>query len=274
MNRTAILTIFFLFLFAIAFCQNTGLELRIFKIKYSSSESLYETLNSLKSEEGRVSFDNNTNSIIVVDYPQNMERISSVIDMLDIRQKQVEIKVMVIESTSESLEQLGISSARAVIPSEAFSAIVNLVKTNKNTEIRTQMSVLTLSNQPARFQDTTDEVIGNEVVVTDNGTEIIQPVREKIGASLEVLPRINDDNTITVILRPAVSALEKEGAPSESAIFTRAVIADGDTLVLGGADTSKEGAQEEETLLAIPFFKKSVTEGRKVVMFLTANIVD
>jgi type II secretory pathway component GspD/PulD (secretin) len=135
------------------------------------------------------------------------------------------------------------------------------------------MTVRTLSSQPAVLQVTTDEVIGARSVMLENGAIVTSPEREPIGDFLEVLPRVNNDNTIDVVLRPSVSTLER-GAPSERTILTEAVINSGDTIVIGGVETEKETVQRSQSAFGIPLSKKSKNQERQVMMFLTAKIVE
>jgi type II secretory pathway component GspD/PulD (secretin) len=268
MKKTAILICLLLFLKTAAFCQGCEPQLKIFKIEHGSIESLYEVANSLKSESGKVSFDRNSNSLIVFDCPQNIERIAQVIKGIDIQEKQVEIKVLVIEATEKFMEDIGISYGQVIIPQGKFKAIADLIQESKEANTRTSMMVRTLSNSPAVLQVTTDEVIGTEFVIFSNGTEITTPIREPIGSLLEVLPTANNDGTIKVILRPSVSSMEKPFTPSERTIITQVVIDDGDTIAIGGAQTQKE--KVKRGLLS----GKAVKENKRVEMFLTARIVD
>jgi len=274
MSKTIIFISIFFFFAAVAFCQADNLEMRIFKVKHGSGRSFYDLANELKSQDGKVSFDANTNSIIVFDYPQNLERIASVIESLDVRERQVEIKVLVTETTDEVLSNIGITSSKVIIPSGEFTAVANLLKTNKDTNIRSQMMVRTLSNQPAVLQVTTDEIIGSQVLIYGSGTTVTSPIREPIGNFLEVLPVVNNDGTITVTLRPSVSTLEKGATPSERTILTQAVVNDGDTIAIGGLDSGTQTVQESQTLFGMPLSKKAKSQQKKVVMFLTAKITD
>jgi len=258
----------FFFFHAVAFCQNCQPQVKVFKIAQASAESLYEVANSLKSEEGKVSFDRNSNSLIVFDCPENIERIAGVIGTLDIGEKQVEIKVVVIEATEKFLEEAGITAGQVIIAQGEFEAIANLIKESKDANTRTSMTVRTLSNRPAVLQVTTDEVIGTEFVIFSNGAEITTPVREPIGSLLEVLPTVLNDGTIKVVLRPSVSSMEKPFTPSERTIITQVVIDDGDTIAIGGADVDR-GSAKRGILSG-----KAASEKKKTEMFLTARIVD
>lgn len=272
-SLTIFVSIFF-FSAMVALCQTCNPQLKIFKVEHGNLESLYEMANSLKSQEGKVSFDPNSNSLIVFDCSENIERIAGVIKALDIREKQVEIKVLVVETTGELLRDLGISAAQVIIPGAKFGAIAQLLKTSKDTNVRSEMMVRTLSNRPAIIQVTKEEIIGTEFVIVGSQTAITSPITKPIGNLLEVLPRVNNDGTINVILRPSVSTMQEGAVPSESTILTQAVIKDGDTMAIGGVDTEREAVQKRGTLFGVPLSKRAATEKKKVVMFLTSKITE
>jgi type II secretory pathway component GspD/PulD (secretin) len=259
----------FLLVCAAAFGQACEPELKILKISHGSSQAILEVAESLKSSQGRVSFDGNTGSLIVFDCPGNIERIAKVVRELDVREKQVEIKVLVVEAQEKFLRDIGITSARVIIPKGEFSAIADLIDKNKEARTRTSMMVRTLSNNPAVLQVTTDEVIGTELVIFSNGTEIVTPVTAPIGSLLEVLPTVNNDGTIMVVLRPSVSSMERSGNPSERSIITQVLINDGDTIAIGGADSERSSSSS-----SCPMSKRSLEKKKKVEMFLTATTVD
>lgn len=256
------------------FSQACDPELRIFKIGYADVESLYETANNLKSSEGKVSFDRNSNSLVVFDCPQNLEHIALAIKTLDVKEKQIQIKVMVVEATSVLLESIGFTTSEVIIPKGQFSAIAELLKTSKGGSVRSEMTVRTLSNQPARLQVTKEEVVGNEFVIVGDKTIIDSPIREPIGDFLEVLPSAYNDGRVKVVVRPSVTTIDENADPSVRTILTQVVVNSGDTIVIGGSDTEKESAGKGKTLLGVPLSKQTANEKNKVVMFLTATIVD
>lgn len=258
---------------AAVFAQADDLTMKIFKVQHGNARSLYQLAESMKSESGRVSFDGNTGSIIVIDLPMNIARIASTIEMLDVAEKQVNIQVVVIEAESAVLRSMGITSSRVIIPQMQFMAIGNFIKTNKEVTVRTRMSVMTLSNQPALIEVSTDALVGDEIVELEDGSEVVRPLREKVGKSLEVLPRVNPDNTIMLIVRPSVSSINRGALPSEAAIMTRVSLKDGDTVALGALETASD-KEKQDDFLGMPLLSKASAKNKRVVMFLTADIVN
>lgn len=275
MKKTFITIAVCLFLVNIACSQQEDLQMKIFKINHANIITIAELADNLKSDAGKVTFDANTNSLIVVDNPVSLMRIESVIQELDVKQKQVEINVIVAEATDSSWQKLGIESASLVIPNADFKAILQLMDSDKNIHKRSNMTVRTLSGQPAQLQVSKDEIIGEEKIIYSSGQEITNTVRRPLGDFLEVLPRVNNDNTILIIIRPLSSNLNKEGDPEEKTVLTQVVINNRDTIMLGGV--SKVQVKSESSSLPgldIPIFKEKGKEDHRVVMFLTTRIID
>jgi type II secretory pathway component GspD/PulD (secretin) len=253
-----------------------GRTMRIFKIQHASAESLRPVVESLKSPEGTLSFDRNTNSLIVVDYPVNLQRIADVIESLDVQQKNVRITVVVSDVTQNFLDTIGLHSGQLIIPGPEISAVLGLLKKDTRSSIRSEMSLTTLSNHPARLQVTKEEIFGHSLVryrSRHHDTTVISVIKQPVGNFLEVLPQANNDGTITITLQPAVSTLQN-GLPYERTVLTRITINNGDTLVIGGLDSGTTQTSSTTSVFGVPVAKTTAGESKKVVMFLTATIAD
>lgn len=253
----------FLLLASLAFAQTCNPQVKVFKIASGNAESLSAIAQDLLTQQGTVSFDNNSNSIIVFDCPQNIERIAAVIKELDVREKEVEIKVLVTEASSSFLEGIGLVAGQVIIPKGQFEAVLELIKESKETNIRAQMMVRTLSNHPAAIQVTKEEIIGFESIIIPGQAVVTSAIREPMGSLLEVLPSVNNDGTIKVLLQPSVTSIDEDAAPSQRTVFTQALVKSGDTIVIGGAETQKKSRQGLAS-----------SENRRVAIFLTCRIID
>ena len=272
--RILIGILIFLNVATLALSQGCEQEVKIFKIEHGNAESLCEVANNLKSKDGKVSFESSTSSLVVLDCPQNIERIAGVIKSLDVQEKMVEIRVSVIEATAGFFENIGVNASQVIIPQAKFRAIASLLKSSEQTNLRSEIMLKTLSNHPVLLQVTKDEIIGSELVILGDGTEIVSAVREPIGDFLEVLPIVNNDGTIKVVLRPSVSTLQADATPSERTILTQAVINSGDTIAIGGAEAERGAGRKKDTLFGLPLARKAASEKKRVEMFLTARIIE
>ena len=165
----------FLLLPCTIFAQSEEMEIKIFTIKYGDADSMYSVVNHLKSSEGKMTVDLNTNSLIVIDYPANLKQIARVISKLDAQPDQIEIKVVITDVTDTFLNEIGMSSSQIIIPSGEFSTILSLIKSSKDSNIRSEMSVRTLNNQPANIQATVEDIFGY-------GTNELSKTRKTVAA--------------------------------------------------------------------------------------------
>ena len=274
MKRILFLAVFIYTVLAAALLRADELELKIFEIQRGDAHPMYEIVKDLKSAEGRMSVDSNTNSLIVVDYPKNIKRIQEIIERLDVKSKQVKIDVVITEVTDLFLEEAGISSSQVVIPSDEYAVVLNLLKSGKNSHVRTEMTIRTLSNKPAVIQATVDEIFGHIIAMhTDTDRDFIFPIYAKTGDYLEVLPRVNNDGTITVTLRPSSGGFEEDGILHEKTALTQVVVDSGNTMVIGGVSKDKRETRKEGLpFLGSPLSRGDTKEREKVLMFLTATI--
>ncbi|UCC95586.1 MAG: hypothetical protein JSW40_02255 [Candidatus Omnitrophota bacterium] len=269
--RTVCIIFFFIFT-AAGFCQAYNLKMRVFRLKHSSARSLYPVIEGLKSDEGKVSFDPQTNTLIVRDYPQNIKSISEVIESLDVVPRQVEIKVVIADVTDSVLEEIGMQTGQLIVPSGELNAVFGLLDTSDDSHIRSQMTVKTLSNHPAQIGVSKEEIFGQNVIIYRDST-YVSPITRSVGDSLEVLPVVNNDGTVTVTLRPSMSNLN-EASLYERAVFTRVIMNDGDTIAIGGLDKTERSIHRQTSFLGIPLSRENLNEQKKVVMFLTTTILD
>jgi len=259
----------------VLFSQAEKIRLEVFEVKYADIKSLEEAASALKSDEGRVSVHTSTNKLVVFDYPSNLERIAKVIELLDIKPKELEIKVVVVELTSAFLRRLGLGGRATIIPPAKFDEFMFLVKVAKEATVRSEMSLRTISGRVAALSVSEKEIFGG--TLTREGDElVVVPIQEReAGSYLEVLPRVNDDGTINIIIRPSVSEFRADGSARERSILTQLVVNDGDTVAIGGLDvTGKRTGGESIPPADIAISKGNVDAARKVVMFLTTDIVD
>jgi len=260
-----------------SFCQNNGLQVKVFTPQHGDARSLYSMLKGLLSPQGKISLDSRTNSVVVIDTPQTIKDLSSVTQQLSsydnpVSEKQVEIKVLIAEVTDAFMNELGISGGSIVIPAGKYQAVLRALNTSRNARISSQTMIRTTSNQPASLQVSADALMGSTIVRYPDGREVTTIDREQIGDFLEVLPVVNNNSSITVSVHPSKSSLQNNGTSKTSSLSTQVVINDGDTIAIGGVDTIREETRDEK-VFGIPVSKQSSRKQNKTMMFLTATIV-
>lgn len=263
----------------LAVLVNTGtstaeeLEVEMFRIRSADPESLRSIVGQLLTKEGKVTYDSRTNNLIVVDTRRNLEKIAKVIKQIDIKPKQVKIEVVIADVSETFTKNIGLGDARVVIPCGA-EAVVSLIESRKDASIRSKSFVTTLSNYPARLQVTSDIILGAELIIYSSKSFIVIPAREPVGTILEVLPRVNKDNTITLYIQPSLSTLEEcTKIPFKRALATQVVVSNGETIVIGGLCSQKKISGRSS--ISGVSTSRTLTEGSgEIVIFLTAEILE
>lgn len=177
------------------------------------------------------------------------------------------------------------------ISAENLTATIHAISTLSDTRILAQPRVLTMNNEAAKIELTTDTVVGQETTTTaGNGldTQTTNAVRSDTGITLLLTPQINPDGTILLYVEPSlITASPSSLFPSDfsettkRSIKTVARIKNHSTLVIGGLiDKNDTRSNRKVPILGdIPFvggaFKydiKSDTD-RELVTFITPHIV-
>jgi type IV pilus assembly protein PilQ len=171
-----------------------------------------------------------------------------------------------------------------------FTAVLEALKAQTDTKLVASPEVTTLDNQQAKI------TIGNITPVPtytrneEHGTTTVSGY-EKIetGTTLVVVPRVNDEKSITMVLRPEVSDVTGYRGPLQEfpVVETRSaetvvVLEDGKTLVIGGlvrertyTKTSKFPLLGDIPLLGYLFqYKGEDVEKTNLLIFITPHILD
>ena len=175
-----------------------------------------------------------------------------------------------------------------------FAAVLEYLKSRRNTEIVSNPRVTTLNNKPATI------LVGIIIAIPtfernpDTGTiEITGYTEKELGIKLFVVPHINDVGDIVVDLIPEVSdllgydvldAARGITAPRYSVrqAATQVMVRDGDTLMIGGLIKENNVDYENKVpfLGDIPgigdwWFKKTeqYVEKTELIIFMTVNIL-
>jgi len=271
----SLLCVCVLFFYYPAFCQQDKTEVKLFKITNGNAESFRDVVDSLLSGEGRVSVDKNTNTIIVVDKPYYLKRIAEVLGGLDVERKQVRIKVMVADVSSSFLNQIGVTKAQAVIPLSKSSAVFNLLSGSRDSNVLYQTMVMTLSGEPAHVEFSKDHIVSEQIVTHPDGTVVKEFIMNPVGQFLEVLPRANNNGTITLSVKPTVSSVKDADTIAENTLSTQVTVTSGDTLVIGGLSTQKkDSAVNSLPLSGLPLSREETSDRRETVTFISASILE
>jgi general secretion pathway protein D len=255
----------------------------------------------------RVAFDPRTNALLVTGTSLQHDEVRKVLATLDIRIPQVVVQVHAVDIGSTVLRDLGLfggltdSAFGGVVLDSALNRIsLNLFDTNlllfqlralvteSKARILSAPRIATLDGNKATI------LVGEKVpiftVTTQAGVTTTTTTFQEVGVRLEVTPRVNSANLITVNLKPEVSRVLEivsgPGGAQAPRVGTRSAdttltVPDGQTIVMGGLISQ----EERKTIVKIPLlgdipvigelfrFTQTTTGESEVIFLITPQIV-
>ncbi|MBI2514087.1 MAG: hypothetical protein HYV96_19110 [Opitutae bacterium] len=183
--------------------------------------------------------------------------------------------------------------ATAVFSASDFNIIVSALKTQNNTKVVSNPTIVTLNNTEATINIGSEYPIPSYTYNSERGTFEVSGFQYKpIGVILKVTPQVNAQGTIRMVLEPEISSSSREttfggaGGASIPIIDTRKVktqisLKDGYTAGIGGliSQTKAHGGTKVPVLGSIPvlgrlFSSKNVNDATtNLLIFITAKTV-
>lgn len=176
------------------------------------------------------------------------------------------------------------------VTGEGMGLLIQALKTDKDTNILSTPSVVTLDNEEAKLTSG-EEVPFQTGGYQPSGAGTTNPFttynREEVGILLTVKPQISKGNAVRLEIEQesskvaSIDPLTRQVTTSKNTIKTNVMIEDGQLLVLGGLieDNFNEGETKVPLLGDIPllgrlFTKSNKTEDKKVtMMFIRPTII-
>ncbi|MCB9680358.1 MAG: type II secretion system secretin GspD [Alphaproteobacteria bacterium] len=195
------------------------------------------------------------------------------------------IDVPVVDTTSGTVTTLGIPS---------FGIALQALKTNQMVNIVSTPSLMALDNEDAKISVGRKIPFPTSSGLNSLGQPVISFQREDVAITLEITPRINSENYVTLELKVEVQEIEQSETSSASVVSqggfitsnreleTVALVGDNQTMVLGGlvSSTETEGESKIPVLGDIPLlgalFRSKSRNARQtnLMIFLTPHIID
>jgi type II secretory pathway component GspD/PulD (secretin) len=247
----------FVFVFSGMASAKDDLVLRMIHISYGNGRSICRTARAGLSPEGRMSFDEKTNVLVVLDRPDYLMHIEELVSNLDVKPARVDMIVHVAEVNSKFMKKAGIRSGQIIFPVGTFGVVLDMFGSRTDSVTRSEFMLKAESGEPAQLQVRKDEIFEVATVEHASGSTVAYPQRKISGELLEVLPLVNNDSTVTVKVRPFRADTLDDGSVTESDILTQVTLHRGDTLALGGVDTQTQSRMTDDR--------------RKTMMFLTVR---
>jgi type II secretory pathway component GspD/PulD (secretin) len=268
--------------------------------------------------------------LVVLDSPSVQKIVVSLLEKIDRPRRQVSVEVKIIETNLSKDEKLGINwpksisaavggvqtpgststegtstgNEAAVLPLDNGSwqlgylsvrqldLVLDFLARRNNAKLLSNPRLTTIEDETATIQ--VETVIPIQTINRFSEGAVIQDIvtyqDERVGISLKVTPRVNNDSTVTLRVNPIVSEIVGYTGPvnnqkpitSERSITTNVTVKSGETLALGGLlkESSIETNERIFFLGSIPFvgslFTHKSTEARTtdLMILITPRILD
>lgn len=232
------------------------------------------------------------NRILISDFPAVVEAQLKLVEEIDRPERLIQISVKIIESTLDSASKLGfvwpssitsnlgtqtdtgVSSGSNITPSagkynpnngawtwgtlnvEQVTLLLDFLKTNNNTKLISDPYLTVTENYEAEIRSETIIPIQTINRFTEGAatSDIVTFEDERVGISLTVTPRINEEGKVTLEVLPKVENIigftgpvnNQKPIKSSRSIRTRVTVNDGETLALGGLLSEEEMVQKQK----------------------------
>lgn len=287
------------------------LETRIIPLNFAKVIDLKESLGKILSKRGTIEVDARTNSLIITDVPETVQKVEIAAMELDTRTPQVLIEAMMVDvkitdneewgsiisqltnlksrnnsnilTTNMPASQKNSISFNAVTDNFDISGFIDILITQNKASILASPKVLTLDNQEAKIE-IISKIPYSESVDTGGGTTVNIKF-EEAGVKLSVTPHVTSGKFISMNVKPeqSFSIGEFGGRPiiDSRKAETNLLVRDGQTIVIGGLRQSNDtySFNKMPILGDIPFvgmlFKSKVKkkEETELVLFVTPHII-
>ncbi|MFM9873607.1 MAG: secretin N-terminal domain-containing protein [Fimbriimonadaceae bacterium] len=215
--------------------------------------------------------DPNTNSLIIVTAPENMELIRQILGQLDKIPEQVMIETLIVEATLDKSLKLGVEwnynqnpafgnqgtsgnvgtnfgqqtaspalqGLRYTLTGGNFSAFINALASDDKFQVLSTPRIFTSNNVEAEINISQSVPYILSTREDANGNLTFNYAFQDVGIVLNVIPRITANGTVTLDVTQTANDLQgftDFNAPivNQRQAFTTVSVADGSTVVLGG----------------------------------------
>jgi len=273
--------------------KKTEVFTEVVKLKYTQSKRVELLLSKLIlqfKDKPFLSYDYESNLIIIIASKKNIKTIKDLINKIDIKKTQIYVEARIIEISEVKTRNLGIkygfgagklsgsslftfasslNEGQSVVLDSAIKdftpfgissvfalgAAINLLKENLALEIISEPSILCIDNKESSIYVGETRSIKTGTTTTSGGNISDSYVREDIGLKLKVKPRVLDNEIlldIETILEDIKQSNTQSGNPVtlKKQIKTTAIVKDGESVILGGLIKNKFDTTSED----IPFF--------------------
>jgi len=238
-------------------------------LNFAKAQDLTNALDSLKSGRGRINADITSNSLVITDTSDRIDKMLAVIKELDMRTPQVMIEAMMVDVKLGNEEQVGINWSlvnedrpdrsftqslaagrtgyaggvirygKTLLPHANFTALIDFWCQNKKAEVLANPKVLTSDGHTANIELIEEIPYTQSSVASTTGETITTTLSfRQAGIKLNVTPHISVEGFVALNIKTEQS-FQTATVSGQPVIDTRKaetdlLVKDGETIVIGG----------------------------------------
>jgi type IV pilus assembly protein PilQ len=245
----------------------------VVRMNYADAAELLPTIEAILTEAGSAVVDGRTNSLVVSDIPENITTVRDLAIALDEPTGQILIEAKIVEFTEDAGLQMGVTwgfadyedsdgvsygssfnsgSNEGVLelmigkfdsfnPVQDLNARLSAMASDGLAEILAEPSILTLDNKEAMIAITSHIALAKKETFREGSDSSVEPIFGDVGVTLKVVPHLNNDEFVTMMIEPLVSSATKSTYFPDDAVDTKhrtarttVMAKDGQTIVIGG----------------------------------------
>ncbi|MBW8015212.1 MAG: type II secretion system protein GspD [Planctomycetes bacterium] len=271
-------------------------------LKFLRAANVLPVVNRMLTEYGTASIDEQTNTLIVCDAPENIDNIIAQVAKADKTPQQILVEVVIIDVQLSNDTELGVNWDNLIQGSVSYvqqlnklgnaagsggsltlikGSVENTIKAlqrERKTEILASPRVLVLSGQEAMLE-TIEEIPYTDITQTSAGgggdSAIASTKFKNAGITLTVKPTVTDDGRIMIEIQPSqsintgVAGVGNSTVPivDRRTVKTTLLMEDGDIAVIGGLRSKNvKIVQDKIPLLGdLPFIGGFFSNDKEVV---------
>ena len=289
------------------------LETRVLKLNYANAAELIGPLQASLSRRGLIQAEKRTNTLIVSDLPNIVDRVEKMATELDSTTPQIEITAKLVDVDTDASRDLGITwgvtglqpgndpannlDVHVTEPKTPSSATINYGLTKNWGAVSAKIDMLERMNKANIISNPRITTVDNreaKILVGQKIPLIVQDVAgnpvsqlQTIGIQLKVTPHLTQDKKIIMDLHPEVSDLATQSTVQGGVIIntseadTRVMVDDGQTAVIGGLIRSNDSSIRQGVpilkdfpLVGILFRSSNTTrQNRELIIFVTPRLL-
>ncbi|MFH1459227.1 MAG: secretin N-terminal domain-containing protein [Candidatus Omnitrophota bacterium] len=288
---------------------------QIYNLNYAQAKEMQvKILEIIPKQEGEVFVDERTNSLVVRAIPETIDKIDMLVKNWDKRSQQVLIEAKIMEISLDKSSGLGVNweylsttgedavSVSGSLPAsiatggtlrvgtlskDQYQVTLQALESSTDTNILSNPRIVVLNNNEANILVGSSEPYLVTYIDKETSTQTEETKFIDVGIKLNVLPRISDDDFITLKIHPEVSSARRVAEVNNSLAVdttqadTTVVVKDGKTIVLGGLIKDTESLVESKIpvlgnipLLGVFFRSRARSDVKKeIVVFITPHII-